>query len=229
MEIDSLEPVIISAPKKSTTPRQGRKSRDKEKKASSPFKKAEKKVKKEKKKKSLNEDIFSSFGIQSVDDLLGGVSGLEEKIEMASVASEASEIKTQSESEEIHTEKPSILGRKRPKQTSFHSILESEIKTQGSQSSSRKNSYSEDFEDSISERIGQTSTRASKMKSLSEIHTRFSGDETVADDYTEDFGSDTESLATISRTSQTSERTITESYRSQSDTYTPRYSYLLYT
>ncbi|KAK3091378.1 hypothetical protein FSP39_019424 [Pinctada imbricata] len=65
-----------------------------------------------------------------------------------------------------------------------------------------------------------TSTRASRLKSLSEIQTRYSGDDTVVEDYTEEFGSDTESIATISKTSQTSEKTITDSYRTESETET---------
>ncbi|KAK3091683.1 hypothetical protein FSP39_021847 [Pinctada imbricata] len=108
MDVDSLEPVLIASPSKSSVSKEKKKGKEKQKKAGISFKKEEKVLEKKKKKdlkrrKSDNDDIFSSFGIQTVDDLLGGISGLDEKVEIASLASEASEIKTQSESEEIHT------------------------------------------------------------------------------------------------------------------------------
>lgn len=218
LDADSLEPMMMeSRPKTPDKKRESRKSKDSPKHSKSKEnKKAKVEKKKEKKKKTtFNDDILSSFGLQTVDDLLGGMPSSRDD-EPVSVASEISEVRTKSESDEIHTEKPEqqnipVFGRK-PANDPF-SV--SEIRTQATNSSRRR--YSDDFEDSISEKIG-VSTKVSKMKSVSEIKTRYSGDDTV-DDYSESFASDTESIATVSKTSQTSEKTLDDSRTADSESY----------
>lgn len=219
MDANSLEPMLMeSRPKTPDKKKESRKTKDSPKHTKSKeSKKAKIKKKKDKKKKTtFNDDIFSSFGLQTVDDLLGGIPSSKDD-EPASVASEISEVKT--ESDEIHTEKAHdrhqqnlpVFGRK-PVNDPF-SV--SEIRTQVTNSSRRH--YSDDFDDSISERIG-VSTKASKIKTVSEIKTRYSGDDTF-DDYSESFDSDTESIATVSKTSQTSEKTLDDSRTADTESY----------
>ncbi|KAL3869783.1 hypothetical protein ACJMK2_042420 [Sinanodonta woodiana] len=169
----------------------------------------------EKKKKTVefkkDDDFFSAFGLQTIEDLLGPAISKKDKDE-ESVASEVSEAKYDF-TEEIKTEmseKVPVFGSK------FHAVdSASEV---ASEVESRRTSYSEDFE-SISERIG-VSSRIDKTKSASEIETHYTG-EATGGDYTEEFDSDTESVATVSRTSETSERTITDSYSySDEESYT---------
>lgn len=185
MDADTLEPVIISKPNVFE-----RQSRD-------VTKKKEKKQVKEKKKEK-KDDIFSSLGIHTIEELLGDVQDLEEP------RSEVSEIKTASESEEIKTERSDqVLGANKLKES--RSEVVSEIKTR---SSTPRYSYSEDFDSSISERIGESS-KHSKIKSVSEIRTRYSDEET---DLSDSIVSQSESEVTESKSTATSDRTITDSY-----------------
>ncbi|CAG2229320.1 Uncharacterized protein C19orf44 homolog [Mytilus edulis] len=180
MDADTLEPVIIAKPNISE-----RKSRNvSKKKVVNKIKKEEKKKKKDKK----NDDIFSALGLHTVEELLGDIQDLDEP------RSEVSEIKTQSESEEIKTERSDqMLGGQKLKDSRSEMIV-SEIKTRSS--TPKYSSYSEDFDSSISERIGEK-------------------------DISERLSSDSESLMTESRATPTSDRTITDSY-TYSDTPAPR-------
>ncbi|XP_060082195.1 uncharacterized protein C19orf44 homolog [Ylistrum balloti] len=223
MDANSFEPVVFETKsrkatkspvqRKSTKSPVERKSRETAKTTRKQQKEASKKPKKEKKKS----DLFSSFGLHTVEELLGAG-------EVSESRDISEEIRTESSHSEIHTEKdePFVFGqRAKPEPESVTEII-SEIKTR-EYSTQKKDSYSEDFEPSISERIGMSS-KSHRLKSGSEIRTRYSSDGT-ADDYTEEFASDTESIATISRTSAgpPSEMTISDSYtdRSESYSYTP--------
>ncbi|XP_076089641.1 uncharacterized protein LOC143060002 isoform X1 [Mytilus galloprovincialis] len=204
MDADTLEPVIIAKPNISE-----RKSRNvSKKKVVNKIKKEEKKKKKDKK----NDDIFSALGLHTVEELLGDIQDLDEP------RSEVSEIKTQSESEEIKTERSDqMLGGQKLKDSRSEMIV-SEIKTRSS--TPKYSSYSEDFDSSISERIGE-SEKKPKMKSFSEIKTQYSDEEDETEDISERLSSDSESLMTESRATPTSDRTITDSY-TYSDTPAPR-------
>ena len=195
MDADTLEPVIIAKPNISE-----RKSRNvSKKKVVNKIKKEEKKKKKDKK----NDDIFSALGLHTVEELLGDIQDLDEP------RSEVSEIKTQSESEEIKTERSDqMLGGQKLKDSRSEMIV-SEIKTRSS--TPKYSSYSEDFDSSISERIGE-SEKKPKMKSFSEIKTQYSDEEDETEDISERLSSDSESLMTESRATPTSDRTITDSY-----------------
>ncbi|OWF34810.1 uncharacterized protein C19orf44-like [Mizuhopecten yessoensis] len=220
MDANSFEPVVFETKSRKTTksPVQKksakspveRRSRETMKTASKPRKELEKKPKKEKKN-----DLFSSFGLHTVEELLG-VGDISEVRDI----SEASEIRTESSQSEIRTEKdePFVFGQRTKPEPESEIEIVSEIKTRD-YSTQRKDSYSEDFEPSISERIGMSS-KSHRLKSGSEIRTRYSSEGT-ADDYTEEFNSDTDSIATISRTSAgpPSEMTISDSYTDQSASY----------
>ncbi|XP_052103414.1 uncharacterized protein C19orf44-like isoform X2 [Mytilus californianus] len=204
MDADTLEPVIIAKPNISE-----RKSRNVSKKKVVNKNKREEKKKKKKEKK--NEDIFSALGLHTVEELLGDIQDLDEP------KSEVSEIKTQSESEEIKTERSDqMLGGHKLKD-SRSEVIVSEIKTRSS--TPKYSSYSEDFDSSISEHIGE-SVKKTKMKSVSEIKTQYS-DEDETEDISERLSSDSESLMTESRATPTSDRTITDSY-TYSDRPAPR-------
>lgn len=223
MDANSFEPVVFETKphkttkspvqRKSTKSPVERKSRETKKPSNKKQKEPEKKPVKEKKS-----DVFSSFGLHTVDELLGAADVSEGRD-----ISEASEIKTESsQSEIIRTEKsePFVFGSNLRKKREPESVTEiiSEIHTRD-HSTKRRDSYSEDFEPSISERIGMSS-KSYRVKSASEIRTRYSSEGT-ADDYTEEFASDTESIATVSRTSAgpPSEMTITDSYTDHSGSY----------
>ncbi|XP_061180882.1 uncharacterized protein C19orf44-like [Saccostrea echinata] len=160
MDIDALEPVLVDSDSKTKTKEIS--------KAKSKTKKTEFKSQKSKPKKQKSEENDLFFGLQTVEDLLGGIP--EER--PPSVASE--EVKT--ESEDI----PEEIGPPKRKTTSFHSVLESEIKTQDF--TSLRRSYSDDFDDTISERIGDSHRRLSRPSSRN----------TDIDDYTETFQSESE-------------------------------------
>ncbi|XP_033736981.1 uncharacterized protein C19orf44 homolog [Pecten maximus] len=210
MDANSFEPVVFETKSRKTSKSPVRRKMTKspvERKSRETTKTAGKKQKHPTKKplKEKKSDVFSSFGLHTVEELLG-VGDVSEGRDI----SEASEIRTESSQSEIRTEKDEP----------FKSVTEivSEIHTR-EYSTQRKDSYSEDFEPSISERIGMSS-KSYRIKSASEIRTRHSSEGT-ADDYTEEFGSDTESIATISRTSAgpPSEMTISDSYTDQSGSY----------
>lgn len=194
MDADSLEPVIIAKPNLSE-----RKSRESSKKKDRSRKDKSKKDKsKQNKKDNEKDDIFGQFGIQTIEDLLGDVKDLDEPV------SEISEIKTASESEEIVTERSDRVLGGFQNDKSRSEVIVSEIRTR-----SNTPKYSEDFDSSISERIGET-TKQDKYHSGSEIRTDYSDDET--EQISEKFSSDSESLMTESRATPTSDRTITDSY-----------------
>ncbi|ESO92379.1 hypothetical protein LOTGIDRAFT_233142 [Lottia gigantea] len=176
------------------------------KKASSKEKKHSfKKEKPKKEKKMADSDIF--FGLQSVDDLMGRISDEEE-----SIASEISEIHT-GRGYTPTPRKDSLTG----------------IQTFGSKPSTRKQiSLSQDYDDSISERIG-ISSKYDKSSMASEVRTQYSED--TAGDYTEGFESDTESITETysdrvhqtkakSRPVKDVDRSYSESYTSYSDSKT---------
>ncbi len=79
MGLDSLEPVLPEAAPSGRDKRskdkskREEKSKKAEKKEDKKSKKKEEKSKKSKKKKDSSSDVFSAFGLQSVDDLLGPV------------------------------------------------------------------------------------------------------------------------------------------------------------
>lgn len=219
LDAESLEPADfdMSPPTKSTPKEHKSRSKVKKEKPLNKEKKKEPKKdqKKKRKKKSVEDDIddnlFGSFGLHTVDELLGGLGGVKSPDD---VRSEVSEIKTVSETSEIHTEKepaPVFLRRSKPE----HSITEipSEIRTE----KSNKDAYTEDFESSISERVGMSSVANTKSV---KFRTRYDSGGGTGDEYTEDFPSDTESIATVSRTSGVSEQTITDSYTAYDESYT---------
>ena len=116
-------------------------------------------------------------------------------------------------SEEIKTEKTSVYSY--AKDDDSASEVASEV---GSVKQSGP-SYTEDFE-SISEQIGVSTVREHRYPSESEVKTRFSGDDTAVDDYTEFSESETETVASDSHGSDRSERTYT--YTSYTDDYSRR-------
>lgn len=166
MDIDALEPAIITSDSKTKDSSKSKRkdtSKSKAKKNNnSPFKPLKSTPRKQ--KSSEKEDLF--FGLQTVEDLLGGVS----EDHPPSVASE--EVRT--ESEDI----PEEIGPPKKKTTSFHSVLESEIK----EVSSVHRSYSDDFDDTISEHIGESHKRLSRASSRN----------TDVEEYTETFQSESE-------------------------------------
>ena len=188
MDIDALEAAPVTTEFKS---RESPKKKSPETSKSKPKKKNDtpfKSPKSEpKKQKSKEKDLF--FGLQTVEDLLGGVS----EDQPLSVASE--EIKT--ESEDI----PEELGPPKKKTTTFHSVLESEIKTQ--EISSMRRTYSDDFDDTISEWIGESHKKLSRASSRN----------TDVEDYTETFQSESEiteesGTATETEDSEVSDRCV---------------------
>lgn len=184
MDIDALEPVLVTSNSKTkekskTKTKETSKAKSK-KKSESVFKSQKPALKRQ---KSEEEDVF--FGLQTVEDLLGGAS----VDRSPSVASE--EVKT--ETEDI----PEELGPQKKKTTSFHSVLESEIKTQDVSSFHR--TYSDEFDDTISERIIDSHR-------LSRVSSRI----TEVDDYTETFQSESE--VTVETDTETEESEKTERF-----------------
>lgn len=220
MDANSFEPVIFDtrSRKSSRSPGQRKSSKSpvERKSSRSPIDrkpkgttKSSSKVQKESKKKAKPEkktDLFSSFGLHTVEELFGDFSEGKD-------VSEVSEVRTESSHNEIHTEEPVHFGQTANKEPESMTEIVSEIKTK-EYSIQQKDSYSEDFEPSISERVGMSS-KSYRVKS--EIRTWY-GEATV-EDYTEEFASDTESIATVSRTSAgpSSEMTITNNDTDHSD------------
>ncbi|XP_064625091.1 uncharacterized protein C19orf44 homolog isoform X2 [Lineus longissimus] len=163
--------------------------------------KADKKTEKKKpKKKSETADLFSNFGLQTIDDLLGG--GVSE--ESIRDESEILEVPETPHSE-ITTEIRSVSDA-RSLGYSYDDDFESEIKTEVSKKS-REDSipYSEDFETSVSEILTEKETPRRKP-SYSETDSDTltptpSDDETVS--YSESYTSYTDS-----RTSYTDSRSV---------------------
>jgi hypothetical protein len=156
-------------------------------------KKAEKKTEKKKpKKKNETSDFFSSFGLQTVEDLLGGGVS-EESIRDESEIQEIPETPRSEISTEIRTvSEPQSLG------YSYEEDFESEIKTDVSKKSRED---SEDFETSVSEILTEKETPRKKAS--------FSESETESDTLTPNQSDDDEE--TVSHT---------ESYTSYSDSRT---------
>ena len=156
----------------SPAPSQRRKSKDKGRKAS-------------KKKKEKSSSVFESFGIQSVEDLLGAGSD-----------------KENSDNSEIPTE-PLPSRKRRTDHSTSQIVTEIHSRT----TPQRQVSYSEDFEASISERIGgdrdRSKGRWARKVSASSIATQCSDEETGME-YTEDFASETLSLAKYSESDRSS-------------------------
>lgn len=188
MDIDALEPAIVKSDSKTKDSSKSKRkdtSKSKAKKNNkSPFKPQKSTPRKQ--KASEKEDLF--FGLQTVEDLLGGVSD----DHPPSVASE--EVRT--ESEDI----PEEIGPPKKKTTSFHSVLESEIKTQ--EVSTVHRSYSDDFDDTISERIGESHKRLSRASSRN----------TDVEEYTETFQSESEITEESGTVTETDESEVVERY-----------------
>lgn len=214
---------IFSAKKDFSSPfrSSSAKNKDDSDRDSSPFKpgkRSETKVKSGKSSKKSNKkssktrskpsDVFSSFGIQTIEDLLGP--SVKES-EYESVVSEVDEVRTDV-SDEIRTEKPSIY-------SYSQKFDDTEIETEV-EASKPAATYTDEFE-SISEKIGVPSDHG-RSTSLSEVKTRYSGDETGQDD-TEYSESDTETM-TQSRT-----RSLTPDSEEESRTRSDTYSYTSYT
>ncbi|KAL8584634.1 hypothetical protein ACOMHN_002363 [Nucella lapillus] len=193
MDANTLGPIVLNTPEPASYSEATRKSA---KIRSSPFKKSHSpspSLKKKKKGKSAkagkkskekkSSSIFESLGIQSVEDLLGGASD-----------------KENSEESEIPTEP--IFPKKRAHDQSTSQIV-TEFHSRGTPQ--RQVSYSEDFEASISERIGEEKNKGrwARKVSASSIATQYSDEETGVD-YTEDFPSETLSMAKYSETDRSS-------------------------
>ncbi|KAK6188913.1 hypothetical protein SNE40_004992 [Patella caerulea] len=206
MDIDALEPAMPVKEERSTT----RQSRNK-------AKEQKKKSPKEKKKtstKPVESDMFSSFGLQTVEDLMGNFSdGMEE-----SIASEIPEVRFERQDSGPKVQRKESL---------------SEIKTFGSGATPRKNislSHTQEIEESISERIGYSSWQ-DNSSIASEVKTQYSDETDV--EYTEGFESETESItesASIRGDKKRSkkaadDKSYSESYTSFSDSRTYSRSY----
>ncbi|XP_064606508.1 uncharacterized protein C19orf44-like [Liolophura sinensis] len=156
--------------------------------------------KKSKEKKET--ELFSNFGLHTVDELMG--LDTKESSEDASVIRDISEILTE--------KNDTVFKAKRSVNDSLPDVnldvTDDVIDV--------KNSYSEEF-DSITEKIGQDSSIA---ESLSEVVTKYSDDEEeeskadTVNEYSEDFASDSESRAD----------SYSDSYTSHSDSRTFSYS-----
>lgn len=148
----------------------------------SPFKKSHSpspaKSQKQKKDKSKGKDkksdpkkgnVFASLGVHSIEELLGSDRDVTDE-------------------SEIQTEP--IDSRKRRDHSTSQIITE----IQSQATPQRQVSYSEDFEPSISERIGVDDKSAGKQVSVSSVQTQYSSEETD-EDYSESFASETLSVA----------------------------------
>ncbi|XP_050403850.2 uncharacterized protein C19orf44 [Patella vulgata] len=206
MDIDALEPAL-PVKKERDTARQSR-NKAKEQKKKSP------KEAKKKSTKPIESDVFSSFGLQTVEDLMGNFSdGMDE-----SIASEISEVRFERQDS----------GRKVQRKESL-----SEIRTFGSGATSRKNvslSHTQEIDDSISERIG-VSSRQDKSSIASEVKTQYSDETDV--EYTEGFESEPESITESQSIrgnkkqskKEADDKSYSESYTSFSDSRTYSRSY----
>lgn len=192
MDADTLGPIILVTPEPASysehTKRSARSHISPFKKSRSPSPSLKKKSrdkgrKASKKKKDKSSSVFESFGVHSVEELLGGASD-----------------KENTDESEIPTEP--VESRKRRKDYSTSQIV-TEIPSRASLQ--RQVSYTDDFEGSISERIGQDKGRGSwaRKVSVSSIPTQYSDEETGVD-YTEDFASETLSVARDSDTDRSS-------------------------
>lgn len=189
--------------------------------SSSPFKSKEKSPKKSQKnknrdrskdrsksKKNAANDLFSSFGLQTVEDLMGH--SIKES-EYDSVRSEVEEVQSDI-SDEIKTEKPGVYSYSQR----FDDTV-TEIATEVDTTKPSAANYTEDF-DSISEKIGYSSDRG--RSSASEVKTKYSGEETVAS-FTEFSESDTESVVSESKYSEDEDdKTYSDSYSEYSEDFT---------
>ena len=183
MDADTLGPIILVTPEPASyserTKRSAKKHVSPFKKSQSPSPSVKKKSKDKgrkanKKKKDKSSSMFASFGVHSVEDLLGAASD-----------------KENTDESEITTEP--VEARKRRRDHSTSQIV-TEIQSRGSLQ--RQVSYTDDFEASISERIGEDKgkSRLVRKASMSSIPTQYSDEETGVD-YTEDFASETLSMA----------------------------------
>ncbi|KAH3697406.1 hypothetical protein DPMN_084907 [Dreissena polymorpha] len=160
-------------------------------------------AKKPQSKKSSGTDIFSAYGLQTVEDLLGemSVKGSESEdvatTEVEEVASEISEIKTE-----------------QPYRARYDSATE--IASEIDEVRPNVPTYTDDF-DSISEKIGYSSER--RYSSASEVKTRYSADETVASESEHTSETDTETY-TRSYSDERSEDKYTEDYTSYTEDFT---------
>ncbi|KAL4230692.1 hypothetical protein ACF0H5_011068 [Mactra antiquata] len=170
---------------------------------------SEKSVSSSKGRKKQTNNLFSSFGIQSVDDLFDHSVKVSE---YDSIKSEVDEVRSEV-SEEIKTEKPGAYSYSQRFEDSATEIPTEADVTKPS------NGYTEDFE-SISERVGYRSDTG--RSSMSEVRTKYSGDETVAS-YTE-FSDESETRSYISESIYTDDdnddRTYSESYSENSEDFT---------
>ncbi|XP_053394111.1 serine/arginine repetitive matrix protein 1-like isoform X2 [Mercenaria mercenaria] len=221
----SNEGSLFKASDKSSSPFNAKSSDRSEKseksRSSSPFKSKGKTSKKAQKKKGRDRskerskdkknkgtDLFSSFGLQTIDDLMGH--SIKES-EYDSVRSEVEEVQSEV-SEEIRTEKPGAYS-----YSQRFEDTETEIATDYDTTKPSAANYTEDF-DSISEKIGYSSDKG--RSSASEVRTKYSGDETVRSE-TEFTESYTESVVSESKyTDDDEDKTYSDSYSEYSEDFT---------
>jgi hypothetical protein len=204
MDVDTLGPVLVMTPEPASYSETTKKSK---KAGVSPFKKTRSPSPSQKKKakggkadktadKKRSSGLFESFGVQSIEDLLGD--------------------KDNSDSE-IPTEP--IESRKRRNSTSQ---IVTEIGGGSRATPQRQVSYTDDFETSISERIGADKGKAAWARKATEspIGTVYNEEETGVD-YSEDFASETLSVAQEEDTDRSSHYQYSEQVYSD-DEHTER-------
>lgn len=193
--VRSISPVTERSESKSVSRRKDKKT-----------KKSEKNKKKESKKTKAKDDVFSSLGIQTVEDLLGQTSVSVREVSDYGDTSHVDEVPSEV-SEEIKTERVYSSVRYDDSATEVASEIE-EVKPSAP-------SYTDDF-DSISEKIGYSSDRG--RSSASEVRTKYSEDETVAS-YTEYSESETDTETYSDSRSRSQED---YSYTSYTEDFTKR-------
>ena len=198
----SMSPVTDRSESRSVSKKKARKN----KKDSRDSKKKESKKSDRKKKEN---DIFSSFGIQSVDDLFGQHSFSAKSVSDGD-KSQVSDVISQV-SEEIKTE--------RVYRSVSYDDSATEVPSEIEEVRPSAQTYTDDF-DSVSERIGYASDKG--RSSASEVQTKYSGDET--EESVTDY-SDTETETRTYSRSVTDTQTYTDSRRDDKDDY----SYTSYT
>lgn len=257
MDIDSLEPFLDLQPapaKKSMTRGKGKsgsgkKTQDTANQHYGPEKKPQKK-----KSKSKPDDIFASLGLQTVDDLLGATVDNDRHSDDSELHTEYSEhTKPAKFNSDIFHSKPKSdtkdtdVFRSKPRTETYASMfhssnkdtdnkldvftsknrhdsviseLESEIRTRNT-TTPRVVSYTE----SIDEKIG-LSSHATSRKSLRKKDKNLK--EETDDEYSEDFTDEQESVHSDWSTECGSDRSYTDSYTNQSESYTYSDRYTLY-
>lgn len=181
MDASSLDQSMYSLkkPSKSSHNKKGSKAKVSPfKRASPPVTSNKRKLKKGGKHFDKNKrNIFQSFGVHTVEELIGGASE-----------------KENSDESEILTEPLKIRKQK------DHSTSQIITEIHSSTTPQRQVSYSSQFEESISEKIGEEhrGSHLNHLRSVSEAGMQQGDEETETDDYSEDFASETLSVAKTS-------------------------------